>query len=199
MLTKRLWLAPVLISMALACGSDDDGDNGGSAGATGGSGGGATLAANCLPRCEARATECQAPASVATTECTKLCALNVTEAQAQCLEASACDVMAAAFAGGAYPCGIGTTGTGGSGGTANGGSGGSTSGGKSLGEACDCPESGDWVTCSGTDAPCEPSLTCVEFGDKKICTEACTVGSCGAGLECTELNASGVDMGDYCW
>jgi hypothetical protein len=206
MVGQRLWLASLGFALLIACGSDDsDSDGtGGTSGSSGSGGSGGAMASDCQDRCESKATECGAPASVATTECATLCAFDVTEAQAQCLESSACEVLEQAFAGGSYPCGIGPTGTGGTGGSSGtggaSGTGGGSSGGKTLGENCDCPDEGDWVTCSGTDSPCLLDLVCVEYGEEKKCTESCTPGgSCGGGLECTTLMPNGVGMGDYCW
>lgn len=201
MSSKGLWFACLLMCFGSAC-SDGDDDSGATGGASQGTGG-STLAPNCAARCESKASSCGAPASVAESECGKVCAMNVTAEQLECLETSPCDELMAAWSSGAYPCGIGggaTGGTGGSGtgGSTSGGSGGGTSAG-ALGDSCDCPDDGDWVKCSGTDGPCESSLVCVEYDGKKICTQTCTPDSCGAGLTCTTLAPQGVAMGDYCW
>lgn len=209
MLGKSVWFVSALVALTIACGSDDsDSDQDGSGGTTAGGGGswgggegggeGGGTAANCMSRCESKATACGAPADVAASECASLCSLSPSEDQAQCMENTSCSALEAAFMDGQYPCGIGSSGGSMGGSSGIGGSGGSTVG-KGLGQSCDCPDEGDWVKCSGTDAPCKPELMCIEFGDEKICTEPCTPGSCGAGLECTELNWGGTDMGDYCW
>jgi len=191
-------LAVVVTLLLAACGSDDSSTTpGGSAGNGGGAAGSSQLAENCSGRCQTRAEACGAPASMATSECAKLCALSVTESQALCLEATPCAQMQAAFAGGQYPCGIGQSGTGGSGG---GGTGGSAGGGakKALGESCACEQTGDWSTCSGTDAPCSAELTCVVYMGAGMCTTECT-STCDGGLTCTDLMPQGVSMGTWCW
>ncbi len=191
-------------SVALACssGSGNPGPGTGGSGAGPGTGGngagtgtgastgtgaatgtGGASAADCENRCGAAAQACGQPSS----QCAQLCA-TLSEAQLLCLEGANCDPVTAeaCLSGG---------GTGGGGSAGQPGSGGSGGGNLKLGDTCECPAEGDYVTCTD---PCVPGLTCVEFGDK-FCTEKCSPGgSCSGGLDCTELFIGTVSVGHWC-
>lgn len=150
-------------------------------------------------RCQAKASSCGAPADIAASECVQLCGQNLTESQLSCLEGADCSELLTGD-----PCNLGGGATGGTGGTVGTGGTEGTTGQKSLGESCDCAGTGEWVTCSGTNSECEPSLTCVEFADRKICTQECIFNPdeddpCGAGLKCSDLIWGSAEMGTFCW
>lgn len=200
----RQYLVWIAGSVALACssGSGNTGPGAGGNGAgtgtgaspgsganTGSGGGGAGIsnggasAVDCLNRCEAGFSACGQPAS----QCGQLCA-SLSEAQLLCLEGANCDPVVA------EGC---INGGGSGGGTAGfGATGGSSGGTKKLGQPCECPDEGDFVSCTD---PCISGLTCVEFAGDKFCTEKCSAGdSCGAGLSCTELLIGSVSLGAWC-
>ena len=143
------------------------------------SAGSGDLAENCGPRCEDKATECGAPAELATSTCAALCGMDVTEEQAMCLESSGCADLAAVLGGGSI-CGIGQGGSG----TSSGSTTSSTTSnpttstpGGTIGDPSDCGN--PTVECEGTDVGCQFSLS----GDSYSCLVSSSDSSSGV---CTQ-------------
>jgi len=187
----------LVASLTLACSSGSGGGGTGGGGGFGNAGGngGSTPVQSCASRCATLANDCgQDPG-----QCDQLCGA-INEQQLVCLEGSSCDPQAAqaCLSSGSGGSSSGSGGSSSSNGGSSSSSGGSSSGGAGLGDACDCPDEGDWVTCAGS-GECASGLTCVEYGGQKLCTEECTPDTCSGSLSCTALLIGSIEMGTYCW
>lgn len=193
-------LLGTLTLVTFGCSSDPASGTGTSnSGATPGGGSSETPATNCDSRCADKASTCGASGAESDSTCSSLCAMKPTSAQLDCIMDKSCEELRSNDT----PCGIGANGGGNNGGGNSGGgsnnNGGSNASKKGNGEKCECPNTGDWTSCSGTTGPCKDDLVCFGFDEDTYCGERCKVQEdCKAGYRCTDMGINGVTMGHYC-
>jgi hypothetical protein len=213
---------PLTIAAALAwaCSDSNGGSAGGSSGGASGTSGSSASdppvsASQCSASCRQKATACQAPAEIASQQCSSICGGGVTQSQLTCLAGKSCAELGEINDGSSLeavcPKASGTPGTGGT-------SGGSSTKGK-FGDKCKC--TADSTTgasefdCAGTDVPCVEGLHCVGTRTQGVDDGTCVgprccssqadcaaklgkQSNCGSGQQCRCSRGDLECVGDTC-